>query len=304
MLNLTRLVSEPVLRPFPEQAWEARAVFNAAATLRGGLVHLLYRGLNHSVHLNDTLPAQGHKYVSAIGLAQSADGLHFERRAEPVLSGEGPQEDWGVEDPRVTEINGRYHLLYTAFGGRNWGDFRIARAVSSDLIHWQKEGIVLPEANKDAALFPELFAGQYLLIHRREPSMWLSASTDLHHWTDHRVLMAPRPDSWEELKIGLGPPPIRIDAGWLVIYHGVDRQHVYRLGLAILDGQDPSRVLYRHPEPILSPELPWEREGLVPNVVFSCGLVDRGDAYYVYYGGADTVIGVAALAKADLAGLG
>lgn len=304
MLSLLRLSSEPILRPAPESAWEARAVFNTAAILKDGLVHLLYRGLNQSVHLDDPQPSLVHKYVSAIGLAQSVDGLHFERRSEPVLVGTGAQEGWGVEDPRITEIDGRYHLLYTAFGGRSWDDFRIARAVSDDLVHWHKEGPVLPEPNKDAALFPERVDGRYLLVHRREPSMWLAASTDLHHWTDHLVLMAPRPDSWEELKIGLGPPPVRIDAGWLVIYHAVDRHHVYRLGLAILDAKDPSRVLYRHPEPILSPELTWEREGLVPNVVFSCGLVERSESYHVYYGGADTVIGVAALSKAGLAGLG
>lgn len=299
-LELNRLTSVPILRPIPGHPWEAQAVFNAGAVRFNGRIHLIYRAVNQPFYLLGERPSPEHKFVSALGHAVSEDGLHFQREDHPVLVGEGPQEDWGVEDPRLTYIDGRFQMLYTAFGGRSWDDVRISRAVSTDLRHWEKKGVVLAEPNKDAALFPARFGGEYVLVHRREPSIWLARSRDLRVFTGHRVLLGPRPDSWEELKIGLGPTPIAIPQGWLLIYHGVDRHRVYRLGLAILDRDDPSRVLYRHPDPILSPELPWEREGLVPNVVFSCGAVEMPDAFYVYYGGADTALGVAALPKSAL----
>jgi predicted GH43/DUF377 family glycosyl hydrolase len=160
---------------------------------------------------------------------------------------------------------------------------------------------MLDESNKDASLFPEKIGGRYVMFHRRPPNIWLAYSDDLKTWTDHRCVMEALPDSdWENEKIGIGGPPIKTDEGWLLIYHGVSVEKQYSLGIALLDLEDPTKVLKRQAEPILVPELDWEVNGFVPNVVFSCGQVILNDELWVYYGGADTAIGVAKIKMKDI----
>lgn len=139
--------------------------------------------------------------------------------------------------------------------------------------------------------------GKYVLFHRRMPDIWIAYSDDLVNWYNHKIIMSPKSHTWESKKIGIAGPPIKREDGWLLIYHGVDNNNVYRLGVALLDLKDPSKVIARQKEPILEPELDWEINGLVPNVVFSCGAVEVNDMYYVYYGAADTHIGVAVIEK-------
>lgn len=300
MIRLKRLSDKPVLKPDTRHVWEQKAVFNTAVVYKEDLIHLLYRASDNEFSLGGEKPDPARKFVSSIGYAVSPDGVHFNRMAEPVFKAETPREEWGTEDPRVSKLGEKYYMLYTAFGGRSWDDYRICMAVSTNLIEWNRKGIVLNERNKDAALFPEKIDNRYILLHRREPDIWLAFSRDLKNWTDHQAVMKPRPDSWEEKKIGAAGVPIKLKQGWLLIYHGVDRRNVYRLGMVLLDLKDPRQVIYRQQEPILEPELDWEKHGLVPNVVFSCGAVEFRDDIYVYYGGADTVIGVAALKKIEL----
>jgi predicted GH43/DUF377 family glycosyl hydrolase len=139
------------------------------------------------------------------------------------------------------------------------------------------------------------------MLHRRLPDIWLAYSDDLNHWHNHIPILCVRPESdWENVKIGAAGPPIKTEAGWFLIYHGVSRDRRYCLGAALLDLHDPARVIARQLEPILEPEMDWEVNGHVPDVVFSCGQVELGGDLYVYYGGADTVIGVAAMSKADI----
>jgi predicted GH43/DUF377 family glycosyl hydrolase len=162
-------------------------------------------------------------------------------------------------------------------------------------------GFPLPgELNKDAALFPEKIRGRYCMLHRREPDIWLAYSDDLLHWDDHQVVMRPRPGAWDAVKIGANGPPLKTDAGWLFLYHGFAEDKAYKLGVALLDAADPTVVLKRQWEPILEPGEEWERYGDTPNVVFSCGQVMTEDALYVYYGGADTVIGLATCSRAEV----
>lgn len=300
MIKLKRLTDKPVLTPVPEHDWERKAVFNTAAVYENGLIHLLYRASNSSFILGGEEPDPAKKFVSSIGYAVSIDGIHFNRMMEPVFKGETQQEDWGIEDPRITRIEDTYYMLYTGFGGRSWEDIRICMATSQNLIEWKRRGIVLDETNKDAAIFSEKINGKYVLLHRRIPDIWVAFSEDLKEWTDHQVIMSPLPDSWEEKKIGIAGPPIKMEEGWLLIYHGVDHNNVYRLGYAVLDLNNPAKILYRQKEPILEPELDWEVNGLIPNIVFSCGAVELESKIYVYYGGADTVIGVASLDKEEL----
>jgi Domain of unknown function (DUF377). len=297
MFRLKRLSDNPVLLPIKEHEWEREAVFNAAVIYENNKFHLFYRASNNKFILNTEKPEENYKFVSSIGYAVSEDGINFKRFDQPVLKGETPQEAWGVEDPRITRIDNKYYILYTGFGGRSWLDFRICMAWSDDLKNWEGHRVVLDESNKDAALLPEKINGRYVLFHRRMPDIWVAYSDDLTVWYDHRIIMSPIPGTWESKKIGIAGPPVKMEDGWLLIYHGVDENNVYRLGAALLDLNDPSRVIARQREAILEPELDWEINGLVPNVVFSCGTVEVNGVYYVYYGAADTVIGVAVIEK-------
>ncbi len=277
-MRLERHKHNPVLLPNPSHAWEALNVFNAAVVHHNGLFHMLYR-------------AQGLDYVSHIGYAVSEDGVHWARLDTPVFS---PAESWearGVEDPRITYLEGHFYMTYTGYSPIG---IRAAMARSQNLIRWERMGIILPnENNKDHTLFPEKINGRYALLHRRPPDIWLAYSDDLVHWTDHRIIMRPRPGTWEHLKIGAGGPPLRTDEGWLIIYHAVDANRVYRLGAALLALDDPGVVLHRSPTPILEPTEVWEVRGDVPNVVFTCANVVVDGMLYVYYGGADRVMALA-----------
>ena len=240
-------------------------------------------------------------YINHLGYAISRDGLHFNRLRDPILVNDVPQEERGPEDPRIVEIDETYHMMYTGFGGRFPGDYRICYATSKNLIHWERHGIVLDEENKDASLFPEEINSKFILLHRRPPDIWMASSDDLITWGDHRILMEVNPNStWENEKIGIAGPPIKMENSWLLIYHGVNTHNRYSLGIAELDLEDPAKVISRQIEPILEPELDWELGGHVPNVVFSCGQVILNDMLYVYYGAADTVIGCASIPLTDL----
>lgn len=294
MIKLQRVLAQPILEPIEEHPWEAAAVFNCAAIYDRGLFHLLYRAADRDfAALGKEKPEEDLKFTSTLGYAVSVDGVNFNRLTEPVFAGEGVQELWGVEDPRLSKIGDTYYLLYTGFGGRDWDNYRICMARSKNLIEWERMGVVLDEPNKDAALLESKVHGRYMLFHRRVPHIWASFSEDLENWDDHQIIMKTIPNSWESLKIGLAGPPLEIKDGFLMLYHAVDDQKVYRLGAALLDKDDPTKVIARQRDPIFQPELEWEVHGLVPNVVFSNGHARLGNDLYVYYGGADRVIGVA-----------
>lgn len=294
MIKLERISDQPILTPREDYEWEKSAVFNAAAVYHNGLFHLLYRTSDNPPH------EKYGTYISRIGYAVSIDGIHFYRWDKPIFEGEHVQEQRGVEDPRIVKIDDMFYMTYTGFGGRFEGDYRIMMAYSKDLIKWERMGVVLDEPNKDAALFPEKIGARYAMFHRRYPNIWIAFSDDLLHWTDHTEVLKIRENSWESSRVGIAGPPIKTEQGWVVIYHAADENNVYRLGIALLDLNDPTKVLYRQPEPILEPELPWEINGYIPNVVFSCGQAEVGDDIWLYYGGADTVIGVTRTSKQKL----
>lgn len=296
MMKLERLSGEPVLRPDPACAWKQAAVFNTAAIYDRGLFHLLYRATDIGCH------ERYGEYRNSIGYAVSTDGVHFMCLDKPVMPpGEHLQELRGPEDGRLVKLGDTYYMTYTGFSNRFPGDYRICLATSRNLIDWQRHGVVLGEPNKNASLFPEKIGGRYYLLHRRYPDIWLAWSTDLKVWQGHTKVLSPLPGTWQDARVGIAGPPIKTPLGWFLIYHGARlANNSYRLGAALLDLEDPSRVLARQAEPVLEPELPWEKEGWVPNVVFSNGHAIKGDDIYVYYGGADTVIGVAAMRMSDI----
>lgn len=299
-MKLQRHPANPLLLPDPTSDWETYNVFNPAVIYHNGLFHMHYR-------------AQGMDWVSRIGYAVSADGVHWNRMRRPVLDVQSVADARGVEDPRVTEVEGRFYMTYTAYSREvpagvppthDGGGVTPMIAVSDNLITWQRLGaIVWGEDNKDHVLFPRRINGRYVALHRRPPQVWLAESEDLLHWPEEhmRPIFGPRPDNgWDEKRVGGNGVPIETEHGWLMLYHGYNDMRVYRMGVCMLDLEDPSRVISRPKSFILEPGEIWELRGDVPNVVFSCANPVVDGTVYVYYGGADHVIGLATCPLNDL----
>ncbi len=281
---LEKFKENPILEPIPENSWESRCVFNCAAVYEAGKVHLVYR-------------AMGEDNISRLGYASSDDGYRIsERLGQPIFSPYHESETMGCEDPRITRIDEEYFMFYTAYGKiAQIGEVTIK---VDDFLNkrweWSKRIFPFPRVNnKDVVLFPEKINGRWVVYHRISPHIWVSYSDDFVHWKDSNIVMMPRENSWEKAKLGAGAPPIKTERGWLFVYHGVDETKKYRLGLALIALDDPEMIIYRLKEPILEPEEGYERVGDVPNVVFTCGAVIKNERLFVYYGGADKVIGVA-----------
>lgn len=246
--------------------------------------------------------------ISHLRVARSADGIHFEVEPVPALSPATELESFGIEDPRITFLDGTYWINYTAVSA-----YGIATALAStrDFRIFQRHGVIFPPPNRDVTIFPEQIGGRYAALHRPmpeglgEPAIWIARSSDLMAWGEHRVVAAARSDSWDNAKVGGGAVPFRVESGdhdgWLAVYHGVSGPPLeYSLGALLLDAEDPGRVLARSREPILRPEAPYEREGFLGGVVFTCGVLAEGDRVRVYYGAADCATAVADLSLADI----
>lgn len=290
-LRLQRHPASPIMLPDPTSEWECYNVFNPAVIYHNGLFHMHYR-------------AQGLDWVSRIGYAVSEDGIHWNRMRNPVLAPRDGTDSRGIEDPRVTEIEGTFYMTYTAYG-RDYvnspthagGGIQPMIARSQNLITWERLGpIVRGEDNKDHVLFPRRIGGRYAALHRRRPYVWLAYSDDLLTWheADMQRIYGPRDDNWwDNLSVGSNGVPIETEHGWLLINHAYEHEHIYRLGVVLVDLEDPSRVINRPKEPIFWPEEIWELRGDVPNVVFSNANPVVDGTVYIYYGGADHVIGLA-----------
>lgn len=292
-MKLQRHPANPLLLPDPTSDWETYNVFNPSVIHYNGLFHMHYR-------------AQGLDWLSRIGYAVSVDGVHWNRLRRPVLEPLDVSDARGIEDPRVTEIEGRFYMCYTAFSREVPSDVKVTHmgggvtpmiAVSDNLISWERLGsIVRGEDNKDHVLFPRRINGRYVALHRRPPQVWLAESDDLIHWQEEhmRPIFGPRPDNgWDEKRVGGNGVPIETEHGWLMLYHAYNDDHVYRLGVCLLDLDDPANVIRRAKDFIFEPQELWELRGDVPNVVFSCANPVVDGTVYVYYGGADHVIGLA-----------
>jgi len=223
--------------------------------------------------------------------ARSADGIHFELDYDSVLLPETPYEAFGLEDPRISLINGVYYIDYVAVSSMG---VTTSLASTRDFCSFERHGVIFGPENKDVVIFPESIDGIYYALHRpaspfsQRNEIWLAQSPDLQCWGNHRYVMGLGTRAWDQAKIGPSAVPFKIDQGWLAIYHGVDTQDRYCLGAVLLDAQAPWRVLARSRCPILAPETPYEREGFFGNVVFTCGLLYEEDKLKIYYGAADT----------------
>lgn len=248
--------------------------------------------------------------ISHLRVARSSDGIHFDVDPVPALSAATGLEAFGVEDPRITLLNGTYWINYTAVSQHG-----IATALAStrDFTSYRRHGVIFAPPNRDVTIFPEQIGGRYVALHRPMPegigehAIWIASSPDLLSWGEHRYVAGARAEHWDNAKIGGGAVPFRVRRGrrhgWLAIYHGVNRSPVeYSLGALLLDLNDPARVLSRSRSPILAPDAPYEREGFFKGVVFTCGVLADDDAVRVYYGAADGVIAVADLPLDDILG--
>ncbi|PIR70145.1 MAG: hypothetical protein COU46_03265, partial [Candidatus Niyogibacteria bacterium CG10_big_fil_rev_8_21_14_0_10_42_19] len=306
-LRLGRYLGNPIISPIPGHDWESKATFNAASIYLDKKIHLLYRALSED-------------NTSRIGYASSKDGFVINERSEkPVYI---PREDFenkisenvnsGCEDPRITKIGGRLYMLYTAYRGTGPTRVALTSIDESDFLKkrwkWSRPVLISPPYvdDKDAALFPKKIKGKYAILHRIGLSIWIDFVDDLdfkkNKWLDGNVLMHPREGERDSRKIGIAGPPIETKYGWVLIYHGISKKenHHYHLRAALLDLSNPEIIIGRTKDTIFEPEASYEAEGIVLRVVFSCGAVLVKNTFYVYYGGADKVIGVATITLNDL----
>lgn len=271
-------------------------VFNAAGTKFGDKYLLLVRVEN----------LMGR---SVFALAVSDDGYSFtvEPNFAMTPSNEEPfktYEELGIEDPRITLLEGVYYIMYTAYSHHG---ARLALAKTTDFRTYERVALISEPNNKNGVLFPRKINGRYVRLDRpfsgSYGAVWASYSDDLTAWYDSEVVMTPRSGYWDSDRIGAGVPPIELDYAWLEIYHGVKNTSfgpIYRMGAVLLDLENPAIVIARSAVPILSPRELYERVGDVGNVVFACGAVPEDDSLKLYYGAADTYICVGTAKITDI----
>lgn len=301
----TRYDGNPIIEPISNHSWENKATFNPAAVDIEGRVYILYR-------------AMGADNTSVIGLAVSKDGLTIDERLEsPIYLPRAPFEskgeqggNSGCEDPRVTVIGDRLYMCYTAYDGRRAPAVAATSISIKDFLDrkwtWAEPEIITVEDidDKDACLLQDTIDGQYLVYHRIDGVVYADKLSSLNfkgQRVNNRIqVLAPRHGMWDSRKVGIASPPIRTEQGYLMLYHGISEHGTYRVGACLLDLNDPTSVISRTSAPIFEPTEKYEKEGQVGSVVFPCGTVVREAILYMYYGGGDSVVGVATIPMGNL----
>jgi predicted GH43/DUF377 family glycosyl hydrolase len=294
-----RAESNPILMPNELNPWEDKAVFNPAAIELDGKIHLVYR-------------AMGESRESVMGYASTKDGIKIDERLnQPIYVPREPFESaynggvpgFGCEDPRITQMGDSLYMFYTAYNGMDAPGVAATSIKTEDFLNkkwnWAKPAVISPSGvdDKDACLFPEKINSHYLVLHRAHNHICLDPVKSLNFEADKiesfTPIIGPRPGMWDGQKVGISAVPLKTDYGWLLFYHGVSAEGVYRVGAVLLSADNPDVVLSRTTGYIFSPEMPYEKTGQVSNVVFPCGVVERSGTLFIYYGAADQVIGVA-----------
>lgn len=279
-----------------DMPYQANTVFNTGAADLGDEVLLLLRVESCS----------GRSHLIAARSRDGVTGWEVDDRALLHAKQGIPYEASGVEDCRLTWIQelDAWLIAYTAFGSDGPG---IALAKTRDFRTVERVGLVFPPENKNGVLFPRRFDGSYAMLHRpcrHNGSVWLSYSPDLIHWGRHQVVLPVRGGPWwDGVRVGAGLPPIETEKGWLLIYHGVKElagDPIYRLGAALVDFQEPYRLIGRARRWLLGPKMLYERFGDAANVIFSCGGIVRAGELWVYYGAADSSICLAKAKVSDI----
>jgi predicted GH43/DUF377 family glycosyl hydrolase len=248
-------------------------------------------------------------FTSHLCVVRSTDGRHIDQWNVTRLFPHAEWEEYGIEDPRIVELDGRYWITYVAVSRHGAAT---ALASTDDFITFERHGIIFCPENKDVVLFPQRIGGQYVALHRPttahpfcRPEMWMARSPDLLHWGSHRPLHGGSA-SWESDRVGAGTPPLQTERGWLEIYHASRRSGVagqvgtYAAGAMLLDLEDPSRIVAFSRRPLWEPDAEYEIAGFVPRVVFPTGIVVRDDTAQLYYGAADTSTAMAEFRLSEL----
>jgi predicted GH43/DUF377 family glycosyl hydrolase len=287
---LVRAPENPILTP-DAMPVACKAVCNPGAHIVDGKVLLLLRVIDEQNH-------------SQLFVARSDNGItDWTIEAEPLLSpftDHAWYDDWGCEDPRITYLDDLqlYAIVYVGWSRYGAG---VCLATTRDFKTAERRGLLIHPYNKDAALFPRRIGGKYQMLHRPTSgpleNIWISESDDLVHWGNPRCVLEENDQpGWDSGKVGTGPPPIETDDGWVLLFHGVQHVHggwLYRFGLALLDRNDPSRLIGRWPDWVFGPTMPYERNGNKPGIVFPTGAVVKDGQVMVYYGAADTTVALA-----------
>lgn len=256
---------------------------------------VIYRGVNYLSTL------------SHLRLVCSDDGMNFYEPNDfpTIIEGKGENETFGIEDCRVTQIGEEYFLTYTQVSENGVG---VGLMRTKDWRNFERKGMIIPPHNKDCAIFEEKVNDQYYCLHRPSGQgfggnfIWIAASPDGVHWGNHHCILRTRKDKWDSARVGAGAAPIKTKKGWLEIYHGANFEDRYCLGALLLDLNDPTKVLARSDEPIMTPDATYEQEGFFGNVVFTNGHVVDGDQLTVYYGASDEVVCGAKLSISEILG--
>ena len=305
-IKFERTKENPIITAKKEHLWESKATFNPAAIYLDGKVHIVYRAMSED-------------NTSVFGYAASKDGIHVDYRfPEPIYIPREPFEkklqsggNSGCEDPRLTKIGSKIYMLYTAFDGKNPPRVALTWILAKDFIKqkwaWAKPVLISPPDidDKDACIFPEKISGKYFIIHRSgndiDSTFIPTLNFDGKTWIGEYNWIFPRAGMWDSKKIGIAAPPVKTKKGWVIFYHGVSEDDgFYRVGAILLDLVDPTKIIARSDEPIFEPETNYEKEGQTPNVIFPCGAVFLKDKIFLYYGGADKVVGVATIKSEEL----
>lgn len=299
--HFKRYFKNPIIIPRKENKWEEKATFNPGAIHLKGKTHIIYRAMSED-------------NTSVFGYASSKDNMNIaERLSLPVYI---PREDFenkkisngnsGCEDPRLVKIGKNIYMSYTAFDGIGPPRVAISSISEKDFLsqnwNWAKPFLITPQGvdDKDACLFPVKFKTGYFVMHRVGDEIcgdYLS-SLDFKNESVKKCIriIGPRTNTWDSAKVGIGAPPIKTKYGWLLLYHGVSKSHsTYRVGCVLLSLKDPAVVIARSTEPIFEPEEEYEKNGIINNVVFPCGMIVKNGLLYIYYGGGDKVVGVATM---------
>jgi beta-1,2-mannobiose phosphorylase / 1,2-beta-oligomannan phosphorylase len=297
MIKARRYEGNPILVPDSNHPWESRAVFNCAVCVKDNNIHMLYRAMDEGG-------------TSRFGYAVSNDGYSFYRFDKPVVQPRMDVLEHSVEDPRMTVIGDKVYIQYCSHDRKV---ARVAQLETEDFISYKPLGdLFVRDENKNVALFPKKINGKYAWLHRtmalHKPhfAIWYCTSDLVNEILDsmeHKLVLAARAESWMSEKVGITGPPIQTSKGWLLFFHAksAEDRH-YRFGVCLLDQHEPYKVIWRQKEPVLEPEMEYEMEGWnghceCSNCVFSCGIIEKDGEYLIYYGGADTTINVATIAK-------
>jgi len=295
IVKLKKYEGNPILKP-NHNKWEDRNVYNAAATVYNGKVYLLYRAEGY-----DEL-REGLKWecpITRLGLAISENGFDINYRSPQAVFDRDKKDPWreyGCEDPRISKIGDTYYIVFVSMSRFGYTGDRLGLATTKDFKTFHNHGLIMKEfEQRTSGLLPGKINDYYALFHRPMPNMWISYSKDLKTWERMKCILQTKDSSWYENKLGIGAPPIETEHGWLLFWHGKNNKAEYRLGIMLLDKNDPSKIIKFQEEPILEPQEEYELKGYVANTVYTNGAVLLKDKFFVYYGCSDKYLSVATI---------